>query len=287
MSISVLATVFEHVNRGGVARLLGVGASQRYHAFPSADLQWLDMYQRISSTSLFGAPAADPTLIFVNTKPILGLDLGGFHGQFLQLRNSGSGERVVNLTDHSFNDRTTSLLMVATGRGSEFRLSFRDVFLDTWRSVLDGELAGSQASRNGDPTLTWEMFPQGISYLNSNLTYLKIHQRLDIELDWWPDYDASITYHIFLRASGGNLQGWVQRWAYWVEGGAKSDDIADALEPKVIAGMNTLNAQLSSRLAAFNGLGIDDIYYLPGRQLSPTETISGWTTSDVTIVLQL
>jgi len=287
MSVSVLSTIFEHANRGGDARLLGVGNSQRYHAFPASDLQWIDMYRRISSASLFGAANADPILIFVDTNPFQWLDLGGYTGRFLQLGNSGSGERVVNLTDHGFNDRTSSLLMLAGGRGTEFRVSFRDRFLDTWREVLDNELAGSEASRDGDPILTWEMFPQGISHLNPSLTYLKIHQSLDIALNWWPDYKASITYHIFLHATGGNLRGWVQRWAYWVEGGSKSDDIAEALEPKVISGMNTLNDNLNTRLSAFDGFGIDDVYYLPGRQLSATDTKTGWTTEDVTIVLQL
>ena len=287
MSISVLSTIFEDVNRGGSARLLGVGNDQRYHAFPRDDLIWIDMYRRISSASLYGASNADPTLIFVDTTPFAFYDLGGFNGRFLQVSNTGSGERVVNLTDHGMNDKTSALLMAATGRGSEFRVSFRDVFLDTWRTVLDNQLSGSGASRDGDPTLTWEMFPQNVSYLNPNRTYLKIHQNLDIEIDWWPDYVASITYHLFLYVTGGNLRGGVHRWAYWIEGGAKSDDIADELEPAVIAGMNTLNDELSRRLSGFDGFGLDGVYFLPGRQTSPQSTVSGFTTDDVTIVLQL
>lgn len=287
MSVSVLATIFEHVNRGGDALLLAVGDSQRYHAFPAADLQWMDMYRRISSTSLFGAAGADPILIFVDTNPFGHHDFGGFSGRFLQLANSGSGERVVNLTDHAFNETTSSLLMVAGARGNEFRVSMRDAFVDKWREILDGQLAGTEASRNGDPVMTWEMFPQAISHLNPSLMYLKIHQNLDVELDWWPDYEASIAYHVFLHVTGGNLRGWVQRWAYWIEGGAKSDDIAEVLEPKVVAGMDRLNDELNSQLSSFDGFGIDDLYYLPGRQLSATDTKAGWTADDVTIVLQI
>lgn len=287
MSISVLSTVYEHVNRGGTARLLGVGTGQRYHAFRADDLHSLSMYRRISSASLYGSSDADPTLIFVDTNPFGFFDLGGFNGRFLQVRNAGTGERLVNLTDHGMNDKTSALLLAATARGTEFRVSFRDVFLSTWRSVLDDQLAGSGASRDGDPTLTWEMFPAGISYLKSSRTYLKIHQQLDIEIDWWPDYEASITYHIFLHVTDGNLRGGVHRWAYWVEGGAKSDDIAEELEPAVISGMNTLNDELSSRLSAFDGFGLDGVYYLPGRQTTAVDTVSGFTTDDVTIVLQL
>jgi hypothetical protein len=183
------------------------------------------------------------------------------------------------------NDLTDSLLLVKTNRGSETRLSFRDLFLSRWKTTIDSKLSGG-AKRSGEPILTWEMFPEGISYLDPQRIYLKVHQELDIEIDWWPDYEASITYHLFLYLSGGRLRGTVARWAYWIEGGAKADDIEDKLAPAVIAGMDDLNAQLSASLGAIP-ITFTDLYYLPGRQLSaaPTGTLTGWTTDDVTIVL--
>lgn len=134
------------------------------------------------------------------------------------------------------------------------------------------------------------MFPEGISYLDPSRMYLKVHQKLDIELDWWPDYKASITYHLFLYRDGsGHLKGHVARWTYWIEGGAKADDIEDVLKPAVIAGMTEINNQLATQLNALSSVTIADLYYLPGRQLSaaPTGALSGWTLNDVTIVVQI
>lgn len=214
--------------------------------------------------------------------------LPDFTGAFHQAANQRGASKALDMNFPGFDNAARSALLVATRRQPEFRLSFRDAFLDKWKNTLDGLLAGSKAKRDGNPTLTWELFPKGVSHLNPDHAYLRIHQDLDIELDWWPDYEAPVTYHIFLFVNGaGNLRGHVQRWAYWVEGGAKSDDIAEKLEPKVIQGMGTLNNELSSSLSAFDGLGLNDVYYLPGRQTGTTPgQVSGTTWQDVTIVIE-
>ena len=204
--------------------------------------------------------------------------------------SKGSGSELdVNSFASGFDNTATSMLLIAANRDFEFRLSFRDLFLEDWRTILDAQLSGSEASRNGDPTITWEMFPENVSYLDSSRTYIKIHQRLRIELSWWPDYDASLTYHLYLYLDGANrIRGHVARWAYWVEGGIKSGGIADELEPKVISGMGTLNDELGSRLDGLT-TAFADMYYLPGTQrlLAGTGVIPGSTFSDVTLVLQL
>jgi hypothetical protein len=129
------------------------------------------------------------------------------------------------------------------------------------------------AKRYGDPVLTWEMFPKGISYLDENRMYLKVHQKLDIEINWWPDYEASITYHLFLHLDGAkHLKGYVARWAYWIEGGAKADNIEEKLKPAVISGMNTFNTELSKQLNALSPFTFSDLYYLPGNQTGPVPT---------------
>jgi hypothetical protein len=219
--------------------------------------------------------------------PIPFITFGDFNGQFLQVTNTGSSADDVNLSG-SFNNWATSGLLVARNRPSEFRVSFRDVFLDRWRDVIDGELSGG-AKRDGDPSLTWEMFPTSVSYLDSDKFYLRIHQNLDIEIPWWPDYEASITYHIRLYRSGTNVRGYVARWAYWIEGGVKADDIEEQLAPAVISGMETLDDELDTQLSALDFLNVEDVYLLPGRQLgAPSDgTFSSATWSDVTIVLEV
>lgn len=156
----------------------------------------------------------------------------------------------------------------------------------TWNSTIDAQLGG-KASRVGDPVRTWAAFPEGISYLNSSQIYLYISQKLNINIPWWPDYDARISYHIYLYLDGSNkLKGYCQRWSAWVEGGVKSDDIMDQLWPSVVSGASTINTKLTD---AFKSLpAFKDFYYLPGRQVTPVSGVfSGNTYEDVTLVFEI
>jgi hypothetical protein len=289
MAISVLASIFDGANQSGTARLYGVSKSQRYHRIPGSELSGYNLYRKISSTTEYSSSVAHCSLIlFGFSFPLV--TFPDYQGEFVQLTNAGSGKELdSNLSSSNFDNVATSALLVAEARGPEFRLSFRDLFLSKWNTMLDSQLAGTQASREGDPVLTWEMFPAGVSYLDPNSMYLKIYQKLHISIDWWPDYDASLTYHIFLYLdSAKHLKGYVARWAYWVEGGVKSGQIADKLKPKVIAGMDTLNAQLNTQLALVGGFTFKDLYYLPGKQTAAAGTgvTKGATWQDVTIVLE-
>ena len=284
MSVRFLSSVYEHINRGGLVRLLGLSKDARYRAFRETDLANLGIDANLSSVEVFKADVGfSNVLLFSNIWPFI----GDFSGNFRQVIDpNAASPTFVNLTDSGFNDATRSIMLVSTSRGPEFRISFRDAFLDTWNTTLDEQL-GSQAERKGDPVMTWEPFPQGISYLDSNQIYLKIHQPLNIVIDWWPDYDASITYHLFLYLDGGGkVRGYVARWAYWVEGGIKSGKIAEKLEPKVKAGMGTINAKLAERLNPLPA--VKGLYFLPGfqRSLPSGPVFSGSTFDDVTIVVE-
>ena len=286
MSLTALASLFQHSNFTGTVRLYGLG-TQRYNHIDSTQLLNDGLFRQFSSAILHDPSTAASLILF---DPLLGLPGLDYQGRFLQLTNlDGLGDLKVNLGDHGFNDQTGSILLIGRNRGTEFKVSFRSIFLTKWKQVIDGQLS-SGARRNGDPTLTWEMFPRNISYLDPALTYLKIHQRLRIEIDWWPDYDASLTYHVFLFIDGNKkLKGSVHRWAYWIEGGVKADDIEEKLRPAVISGANTLNSELATQLNAFSGFNFNSLYYLPGNQTGNAArgVISGNTTDDVTIVLQL
>jgi hypothetical protein len=288
VAISALALVYSGASQTSTWASYSVGTAQRYHEITAKELMSRGLHRAISSCTVFGSSTTDPALIFFGLPLLPGhFNWPDYTGRFVQLTNSGSSAQHVNLSTHNFNDVPRSALLVATNRGSELRLSFRDLFLDKWKDTLDGVLSGG-AKRDGDPTLTWDMFPKGVSHLQPGRTYLRIRQNLDIEIDWWPDYEAWIQYHIFLFINtSGNPRGAVHRWEYWVEGGAKSDDIAEKLEPAVINGMQTLNTELASTLSAFDGFGLNDLYYLPGRQLSPSSAVAGSTFDDVTIVVEI
>lgn len=293
MSLSVLGLAYQHVNEGGLARLYGVGTNERYRVEHETDLQNQSIDLAVSSVLLSPSSTADNTMLLFGAPGFpswWSSPFGDFAGSFVQITNPrGSGHDVAQNVPGWFNDATRSLLLVAANRGTEFRVSFRDIFLNEWTSTIDDQLSGSQATREGDPTLTWMAFPRGVSYLDEHDIYLRVHQPLHISIDWWPDYEASVTYDLALYLDGGgHLQGYVRRWAYWVESGVKSGSIGDRLKPKVIAGMDTLNEKLAQKLGAFSGFAFKGLYYLPGRQLSRAAEgqLSGATTDDVTIVLQ-
>lgn len=287
MSLSFIATGYEHVNKGGLQRLFGVGKTSRYNHINQALLGQLSFDSKLSSIQVNSSNASTANVILFSNSLLSILPVGNFAGDFRQVVAAKNGSpNFVNMTDYGFNDHTRSMLLINTSRGLEFRVSFRDQFLDQWKSTLDAQLGGD-ASRVGDPIFTWAAFPEGISYLSSSQIYLYISQKLNINIPWWPDYDARITYHIYLYLDGSNkLKGYCQRWSAWVEGGIKSDDIMDKLWPKVVSGASTINTSLND---SFNSLpAFKDFYYLPGRQISPvTGVTSGTTYSDVTLVFEI
>ena len=290
MSLSFLAVGYDNeIFKGGQQALFGIGNAARYNAIGEQQLADLSFDRVMRALWLNPSNTAAATAI-VFTDDIFGTgpDLGDFAGRYLQIQSqpapAGNGNRVL-LEDFQLDRLVRSVLLVNAGRGTEFRISFRDTFLQTWNTTLDG-LMGSQASRTGDPLMTWAAFPEGIQFLDPSQIYLRITQALNINLDWWPDYDASVTYYLFLFVDGsGRLQGFVQRWETWVEGGIKSSEISDKLAAKAQAGMDTIDATLAANFAALPS--VKDLYYLPGRQLAPFNLVEeGSTLDDVTLVFE-
>jgi len=295
-AVSVLVGVFN--DNTGNDSYFGVGKNERYHRVPGSELRSRGLYQEITSANLYSSSDADTTLLlFGPQSPIFGAPSLDYQGVYAQLTNQRSGNLqhfdLTSLIPGVSNPLVSSLLVVATNRKKEYRVSFRDAFLSTWNKMLDAKLSGTPAHRTVDPTLTWEMFPEGVSrisgYLDSNLTYLEIFQPLVILLDFWPPYQASITYDLYLYLDGGGrLQGYVAGWSYWVEDGVKKSGIEQQLAPVVeVTAKDDLNKALAASLAKVP-LTFKDLYYLPGKQLefATTGAIIGNTTDDATIVLE-
>jgi hypothetical protein len=281
MSIDISGRLFSADNRLGTSVFIGVGHNHRYSPISSSMLKSYGLYSHIESVELFTSNYAAANLVLLKND-----DYSGPFAQVIDARSAGDV-----WWDTSGHIASAILVSSSKQGASETRLSFRSIFLNQWNTFLDNKLSGSQASREGDPTLTWEMFPSGISHLDPNLAYLKIYQPLHISIDWWPDYSASMTYHIYLYVDGGNhLRAWGARWAWWVESGAKSGKIGDRLGPQVRDGLPSLQDQLNRQLAGFDGvLGrVTDVYYLPDSQTTPggTGALIGNTINDVTIVIE-
>jgi hypothetical protein len=280
MALEFIGFLYTGPSETGRSLAVGVGHKQRYNPIRQDVLDNFGFASNIQSASLFTTPEATANLIFLQNDD--------FSGAFAQASEAlGTGKQTWGV-----GGQIRSVLLVASDRGGErdYRISFRDQFLQTWDNYLDQKLAGEQASRNGDPTLTWQVFPQGIPNLDPNLAYLKIYQPLHISLPWyWSDYEASMTYYLYPYIDGnGRLRTYGARWEYWVEKGAKSHKIGDRLRPKVENGLPELVDVVNRRLASFDRLGsLRDVYLLPGNQLFPIGTggVMGFTTDDVTIVV--
>jgi hypothetical protein len=80
--------------------------------------------------------------------------------------------------------KTGSALFVASGDAgkTETRVSMVGSFLGFWNNFLDSKLPGTGASKKGEPTFTWEMFPEKINGLEPSSFYLKIYQPLHISV---------------------------------------------------------------------------------------------------------
>jgi hypothetical protein len=297
MSVEFAGTLFSGSERNGASLLVGVGHADRYEPITLTELQSSGLFENVNSAEIVTSDEADGNIVLFQNAivPYLSFTrVPDFQGEFLQLSLSEVDAGGIDDKGWSFRWPTDSVLAVAGRRKgtNETRLSFSDIFLSQWNTFLDEMLAGSRAHRQGDPTLTWEMFPVGVSFLDSDGTYLKIVQQLHINMPWpFADYAASMTYHIGLFVDGNqHVRAWGQRWAWWVESGIKAGHIGESLGPQVTAGLDTLVNQVNDQLATLDGfLGkVTDVYYLPGRQTSliATGSFVDSTFHDVTIVVE-
>lgn len=282
-----IAEVFTGFNQAGKTYTDGASGNLRYAR--TNYWQFLDagISGEVSSIRVFAGSGA-PALLLFRADPLIPW-LYTFHGEFMQFTNASDIVFDLNLDGNlaPFNDDARSMLVVQTQLASETRLSFRDTFASQWNQFLDQNLPGD-IERIGDPHIRWDAF---VSYenLNPDRIYIRIKQKLNVVLDWWSDYEASIKYWIRLWASGGGVVAGVKRWEYWVEGGLFSSDIAEELEPKVAAGAGQLESKLNTALAPI--AGVTDVYFLPGKQTAQVK--AGYhdvhwedTRGDVTVVIQ-
>ena len=293
MSVLMMSTVSIDPKQGGASALFTVPESERYTDVPFNVMADRSILLNLSSAKVFSSALADATLILFFS-PFFN---DNYNGRFLQITNSrhAASEIRVDNFPPGFDNIATSLLLVAANQSTEIRLSYRDLFLDEWINTLDEVLRDSRAQRTGETILTWTMFPHPASGLSLDRGYLKVIQPLNIDVPAWPDYAATIVYYIYLylestdpMVAKGRLRGTVANTLVWVEGGVKHDHIVSELNAKVDKGRETLNMKLAERLDAFSFIKFTDLYYLPGRQLTPATTgvLTGTTYDDVTIILQ-
>lgn len=291
MSLLAAAWLYSGPNRTGSYDLTGLGVGDRYTAVSHAELDAHNLVNSVASGQLT-CSAADLNLVL--------FDQADYSGHFFQVskrREDGDA------TFWHVGPTQSALVIASRNSGSsENRFSFVDMFRESWDTFLDPQLpqisvavngvslGTVRVSREGEPLLTWRMFPEGDQWLDRHQVYLRVHQPLHVHMPWyWSDYSASADYHIVLFTTGDHtLRAWVADNEWWVEGGALSSTIGDLLGRAVSAGMAPLQKNLNDKLKMADAFGaINDVFYLPGRQLTPigTDVFSGNTADDVTIVV--
>jgi len=142
----------------------------------------------------------------------------------------------------------------------------------------------------GEPVITWDMWPTGPeqggydTHPNApDMAYvaLKIPITVDVP-NWVFDYDAEIRYWLYLYVdAAGVLQGYVNQYGAWVEGGILTGSVLSELMGRLPPTVDDVNSRLAAALALANLAGpFGMLYYLPGRFDS-----QGSTDDDVTVVL--
>jgi len=277
---------------------------QRYGYLRGSDLISGGLYGYDQSADVTVINQADGNLLlFLGASYIPGFE--EFSGQFLQLTAAKTTSGSVT-NSWNFNFETFAVLAIAGRREgfNETRLSFTDTFQATWIQQIDTQLGktNGQVTRNGDPTLTWMMFPanpypiapsaiSNSSALDPNTTYLQIWQPLNVNVPVFGVYGAILVYHIVLAPDASqHLRASAGGWGWWVQDGIKATEIAGSLGPEVENFLPTLVSKANGILSGFDGLlgTVTDVYYLPGTQLSPigTGTYTDFTTNDITIVIE-
>jgi hypothetical protein len=265
---------------------MGVGASDRYAHYAGPQLKAEHLYHSVGQAQIFFAFGTDANLVFFQNDD--------FTGPFAQTSLLSDGlESTLPL-----GSKVSSAMLIGSAHAGhhERRVSFVQAFKEPWATELSKLIDKTPARPDGDPVLTWEMFPSPVGIgtekgwvLQPDLTYLRIHQQLNVDVTIY-DQAASFDYWVYLyKDNNGRVQASVVQWRAWVDGGIATGRIFDALWPRVVRGATTLEQMVNPELAGLTAdIGtISDIYYLPGTQLDPRAQITNLDTrKDVTIVIE-
>src|SRR5262245_61944692 len=281
-----IATVFTKFDQAGQSYTDGAHRSHRYARTSFWDFLGTPAGGSVSSIRVLPGPGA-PTLILFHDLP-----MNSFDGEFMQFTNAANSKFDLDLSGDlaEFNNEATSMLVVQTQLASEFRFNFSETVVPQWNKFVDKKLP-SDVKRVGDPSIRWVAFPENVEHLNPDRIYVRIRQKLNVILENWSDYEATMTYWVRFRTDGGKVVSVVSKWACWVEGGIFAGEIIDELGPKVEAGTTDLKNELNSALGAIPG-NVTSVYMLPGNQVKTIDEgfqNVHWSSSrgDATVVVQL
>jgi len=228
-----------------------------------------------------------------------------FHGDFLRMthaegRGRVAAQEISDLAQRSFDNRTTSVMLVNRFRGGkpETTVSASDTFTASWRLVLAALIPAVQFAMGGgvaifqmeDPVFTWVAFPPNTPNVPDNYVYMVLSQ-------WFVFHTSGIGINAWLmmylrlsRDSGGKLEINVVELDRYVWPGTGQGQVSAAIDGAKASIMSAFSNVAGIFLGSLTQVHCDDVYLLPGKQPNDPATRDGVVLqdalSDVTIVLE-
>ena len=195
-------------------------------------------------------------------------------------------EEDVSYVGDDFNDITSSILLVRRFANETSPVSIGALVPQS--SITTIVNAQSQVSSAGATTFTWDLWPTGPTSSSDwhpndpdkAFIYVIVPVNIDTQTIFGT-YSAQVRYWIYLYVDrDGNLQGYVDWYGCWVQGGWITGDVQNALMQKIPGTIGQVNNLVSNALALANiGGPYRFSYYLPGKN-----AFTGSTWDDVTVV---
>lgn len=207
-------------------------------------------------------------------------------GKFQAFSGDWKFRAIPDLNKYNFNDITSSVLVISHSDREFLPLRLGEIAGKDAEDVVDNALSSvSEASRRGDLTFTWALWP---SYHPSKI-FVRLDVPLNIHISAWPDYAAEIRYYVYFYIdSSDTLKGVAYYAETWVAGGIMAGSIMSRLKPEVVKAAGEINSYLNDTLDAYKSTKWESVYLMPGKapMLRPAD-YSGTVTDDVSIILEL
>jgi hypothetical protein len=197
----------------------------------------------------------------------------------------GYASEDVSYVGDDFNDITSSILVVRRFENETTPVSVGALVPRS--SIADIINAQESVSPSGDATFTWDLWPTGGSdsdWHPNDPTKMFLYVNVPISVNThtvFGHYYAQVRYWIYIYVDDqGKLQGYVDWYGCYVEGGWITGKVQDGLMARIPGTIGSVNGLVSQALSLANiGGPYRFMYYLPG-----TNAFSGSTWDDVSVV---
>lgn len=148
MGLETTGAIYTGPNQTGRSMIIGIPQGDRYYHVDGPQLGQDGFFDQIQSGRLFASPRVDVSLAIFWTQ--------NFDANFLQLTAVRGGDGFTFWATGPV--RSYLLTATSPGGAEEVRMSYRDMFAQEWKTLIDEMIRGS-GRRDYEPVLNWDMFP--------------------------------------------------------------------------------------------------------------------------------